>query len=66
MNAPQSSTLDAVKDVIVTALGISERADQIDADTALFGSMPELDSFAVVEIAAPEVSPEVLYGADPG
>lgn len=44
------STLDAVIDVIVTTLGIEERADTLDTSTPLFGSMPELDSLAVVEL----------------
>jgi acyl carrier protein len=46
-----NSTLDAVKAVIVKTLGIEDRADTLDASTPLFGSMPELDSFAVVELA---------------
>lgn len=41
-----------VKDVIVTTLGIEDRADTLDADTPLFGSLPELDSLAVVELTA--------------
>jgi acyl carrier protein len=46
------STIEGVKAVIVKTLGIEERADTLDASTPLFGSMPELDSFAVVELAA--------------
>lgn len=46
------STLDRVKAVLVKTLGIQDRADSIDESTPLFGSMPELDSFAVVELAA--------------
>jgi acyl carrier protein len=46
-----NSTLEAVKAVIVKTLGIEDRADTLDASTPLFGSMPELDSFAVVELA---------------
>ena len=45
------STLEGVKAVIVKTLGIEDRADTLDASTPLFGSMPELDSFAVVELA---------------
>lgn len=44
--------LDGVIDVIVTALGIEERAGQLDASTALFGGIPELDSLAVLEVVA--------------
>ena len=46
------STLDRVKAVLVRILGIQDRAAEIDASTPLFGSMPELDSLAVVELAA--------------
>lgn len=46
------STLDRVKAVLVKTLGIQDRADSIDESTPLFGSMPELDSLAVVELAA--------------
>lgn len=42
--------LDGVIDVIVSVLAIEDRADQLDADTALFGGIPELDSLAVLEI----------------
>jgi acyl carrier protein len=45
------STLEAVKAVIVKTLGIEDRADKLSASTPLFGSMPELDSLAVVELA---------------
>jgi acyl carrier protein len=46
-----ASTFDDVKEVIVQTLGITE-ADRIgDASTPLFGSFPELDSFAVVSLA---------------
>ena len=43
-------TLEAVKTAIVKTLGIEDRAASLDASTALFGSLPELDSFAVVEL----------------
>ena len=46
-----NSTLEAVKAVIVQTLGIEDRAGTLNASTPLFGSMPELDSFAVVELA---------------
>ena len=42
--------LETVKAVIVKTLGIEDRAAAINASTQLFGSMPELDSFAVVEL----------------
>jgi acyl carrier protein len=47
-----TAALDGVVDVIVKTLGIEDRADSLDASTPLFGSLPELDSLAVVELAA--------------
>ncbi|MCW2587752.1 MAG: acyl carrier protein [Mycobacterium sp.] len=44
-------TFDRVKVVIVKSLGIQDRADTLEASTELFGSMPELDSMAVVTLA---------------
>jgi acyl carrier protein len=43
-----SSHIEAVKDVLVSSLGVEERAHAIDADTQLLGSLPELDSMAVL------------------
>ena len=51
MNFSQD-TLDRVKVVLVKTLGIQDRADTLEASTELFGSMPELDSMAVVALAA--------------
>lgn len=42
--------LDGVITVIVSALGIEHRIDELDASTALFGGIPELDSLAVLEV----------------
>ncbi len=50
MNFSQD-TLDRVKVVIVKTLAIQARAHTLDASTELFGSMPELDSMAVVALA---------------
>jgi acyl carrier protein len=50
MNFSQD-TLDRVKVVIVKSLGIQDRAHTLEASTELFGSMPELDSMAVVTLA---------------
>jgi acyl carrier protein len=45
------STLDAVRSVVAATLGIDDtRADAMHAGTALLGSLPELDSMAVVEL----------------
>jgi acyl carrier protein len=45
-----STTLDSVIDVIVTALSIEERRASFDPATPLFGSLPELDSLGVLEL----------------
>lgn len=42
--------LDEVKAVLVSSLGIEDRAGSIDASTTLFGGIPELDSLAVLEL----------------
>jgi acyl carrier protein len=46
----RTDTVLAVKDVLVATLGIGHRAEFIDESTELFGSMPELDSLAIVEL----------------
>lgn len=46
-----SATLASVIAVIVSTLGIQDRADTLTAATPLFGGMPELDSMAVVALA---------------
>ena len=45
-----TSSLQDVKAVLVEVLGLQDRADAIDASTQLFGSLPELDSLAVLEL----------------
>jgi acyl carrier protein len=41
-----------VKAVLVETLGVQDRAASIDAGTPLLGSLPELDSMAVLELVA--------------
>lgn len=48
----RTATLDDVKEVLAHTLGVADRVDSLGADTALFGSLPELDSMAVVELVA--------------
>ena len=50
MNPESTIPLDQVKAVLVETLGVEDRADEIQASTALFGRLPELDSMAVVEV----------------
>lgn len=45
-----TDTLVEVKDVLVDALGIQDRATTLTADTPLLDHLPELDSMAVVEL----------------
>lgn len=45
-----AETLDRVRSILVSTLGIQDRRDAIDASTPLFGSLPELDSMSVVEL----------------
>jgi acyl carrier protein len=47
-DAPVRSTLDGVRETLVETLGVEDRA--LDASTPLLGSLPELDSMAVVEL----------------
>jgi acyl carrier protein len=41
---------DEVRDVVVTTLGIQDRASTLEPSTPLLGSVPELDSMAVLEV----------------
>ena len=52
MDVTGTATLADVKSVVVTTLGIEDRAGTLDAGTPLLGSVPELDSMAVVELVA--------------
>ncbi len=52
MDLTSTATTEDVKSVLVTILGIEDRAGSIDASTPLLGSLPELDSMAVVELVA--------------
>jgi acyl carrier protein len=47
-----TTTTEDVKAVLVSVLGIEDRAAGIDAGTPLLGSLPELDSMAVLELVA--------------
>lgn len=47
-----ATTVQEVTELIVEVLGLDARATAMDASTALLGSMPELDSMAVVGLVA--------------
>ena len=42
--------VDDVKAVVIETLGVEDRAGTLDASTPLLGSLPELDSMAVLEL----------------
>jgi acyl carrier protein len=50
MEVRTAVTLDTVRAIVVDTLGVEDRADTLQADTPLLGSMPELDSMAVLEL----------------
>lgn len=47
-----TSAIEGVKAALVESLGIGDRIASVDADTPLFGSMPELDSLALLDLVA--------------
>jgi acyl carrier protein len=44
------ATIDDIKSVLRDTLQLGDRAQAFDASTELFGSLPELDSMAVVTV----------------
>ena len=50
MDVHTTVDIDAVKAVVVETLGVEDRAATLDASTPLLGSLPELDSMAVLEL----------------
>jgi len=44
------STLNEVKTILKSTLGLGAETDVYDADTALLGNIPEFDSMAVVSV----------------
>jgi acyl carrier protein len=50
MHVNSSIEVDDVKAVVVDTLGVEDRADSFEATTPLLGSLPELDSMAVLEL----------------
>jgi acyl carrier protein len=47
-----AETVDIVRDVLVETLELSQPPAELSRETALFGSLPELDSFGVVQLVA--------------
>jgi acyl carrier protein len=48
--ADSQANFENVKAVVVTTLSIKDRADDLVPESELLGNLPELDSFAVVEL----------------
>ncbi|MBW6438630.1 hypothetical protein KZ829_33380 [Actinoplanes hulinensis] len=52
MSVTSADNLAEVRALLVSVLGIEDRAATLDAATPLLGSLPEFDSMAVLEIVA--------------
>lgn len=50
MELTDTTTVDGVVAVLTSTLGLDQQASPLNASTPLFGSLPELDSMAVVEV----------------
>jgi acyl carrier protein len=50
VNTSTTIDIDAVKAVVVETLHVEDRAEAIGSRTPLFGSLPELDSMAVMAL----------------
>lgn len=50
MELSTAVSLEDVKTALVETLGVEDRAAAIDANTPLLGSLPELDSMAVLQL----------------
>lgn len=47
-----SDTLNSVREVLIDTLELQQSPEDLQPTTALFGSLPELDSFGVVALVA--------------
>ncbi|HWI31339.1 MAG TPA: acyl carrier protein [Microbacterium sp.] len=45
-------TVDSVRAVLIETLELQQSPEDLQTDTALFGALPELDSFGVVQLVA--------------
>jgi len=48
--AAMTDSLDAVRRVLIDTLELTQQPEELQRDTALFGALPELDSFGVVQL----------------
>jgi acyl carrier protein len=47
-----TNTLDAIRTVLIDTLELTQQPADLQRDTPLFGALPELDSFGVVQLVA--------------
>ncbi|WP_405218114.1 acyl carrier protein [Agrococcus sp. Ld7] len=47
-----TDTIDTVRATLIETLELTQQPNTLTADTALFGAIPELDSFGVVQLVA--------------
>lgn len=47
-----TDTLNTLRTVLIETLELRQLPEDLDVDTALFGALPELDSFGVVSLVA--------------
>lgn len=47
-----SHTIDTVRATLIETLELAQRPDALTPETPLFGAIPELDSFGVVQLVA--------------
>ncbi|TDD70941.1 acyl carrier protein [Jiangella aurantiaca] len=47
-----TETLDTVRTVLIEALDLPQRPEDLQEDTELFGSLPELDSLGVLQLVS--------------
>ncbi len=43
-------TVDTIREVLIDTLELTQSPDELTRETALFGALPELDSFGVVNL----------------
>lgn len=47
-----TNTISSVRDLLIDTLELQQKPEDLGPQTALFGSLPELDSFGVVALVA--------------
>ncbi len=52
LGSNMTNTLESLQRLLVETLELGQPPEDLDVDTALFGALPELDSFGVVQLVA--------------